>query len=154
MQSKAQTVDDYIKEVPADRQEAISKLRAICLKELKGSQEMMGYGMMGYAVPFSLYPKGYHCDPKLPLPFVSIASQKNFIALYHMGIYANPALLNWFVNEYPKHSKTKLDMGKSCIRFKNPKEIPFALIQTLLSKMSVKDWIKLYEETFIKPSKK
>ncbi len=101
--------------------------------------------MVGCVVPHSIYPDGYHCDPKLPLPFLSIGSQKNFIALYHMGIYANPELLQWFVTEYPKHSKQKLDMGKSCIRFKKLDQIPFELIAQLVQKMSVVDWISCYK---------
>lgn len=101
--------------------------------------------MLGYVVPHSLYPAGYHCDPKTPLPFLAIASQKNFIALYHMGIYAKPELLKWFTTEYPKHSTAKLDMGKSCIRFKKPEHIPYTLIAELAKKMTVKDWIATYE---------
>ena len=101
--------------------------------------------MIGYVVPHEVYPSGYHCDPKLPLPFLAIAAQKNFIALYHMGIYMEPALLDWFVAEFPKHSKSKLDMGKSCIRFKKPQDIPFELIAELIKKMTANDWIKLYE---------
>jgi hypothetical protein len=101
-------------------------------------------------VPHSLYPAGYHCNPEQPLPFISIASQKNFIALYHMGIYADKKLLEWFTKEYPKHSQTKLDMGKSCIRFKKPEQIPFQLIGELVSKMTPKDWIATYEKAFTK----
>lgn len=106
----------------------------------------MSYGMLGYVVPHSLYPDGYHCDPKLPLPFMNIASQKNFIAVYHMGVYADPKLLKWFTTEYAKHSKLKLDMGKSCIRFKKVDEIPFKLFAELASKMTPRDWIALYEK--------
>lgn len=105
----------------------------------------MSYGMIGYVVPHSIYPSGYHCTPKLPLPFMNIASQKNFIALYHMGIYANPELLEWFTTEFPKHSTQKLDMGKGCIRFKKFDQIPFDLIAELAGKMSVEDWINCYE---------
>jgi hypothetical protein len=101
--------------------------------------------MIGYVVPHSVYPAGYHCDPKLPLPFMSIASQKNFIALYHMGIYADQNLLDWFVGEYSKIIKTKIDMGKSCIRFKKPEQIPYELIGELTKKMTSKEWIELYE---------
>ena len=106
--------------------------------------------MIGYVVPHSIYPNGYHCEPKLPLPFMAIDSQKNFIALYHMGIYAKPELLNWFVTEYPKHSQQKLDMGKSCIRFKKMNQIPFDLIAELVQKMSVQEWITCYESAFKK----
>ena len=151
MQSKAKTVEAYIKELPAERGEAISQLRDIILKNLpKGFEEGMSYGMMGYYVPHSIYPAGYHCTPELPLPFAGIASQKNFIAFYHMGIYANPDLFKWFVTEFPKHSTAKLDMGKSCIRFKKPEHIPYKLIGALMKKISVKDWIKLYEKNYLK----
>ena len=147
MVSKATTPEQYIKEVPADRKEAITQLRNTVLKNLpKGFKETMSYGMLGYVVPHEIYPAGYHCDPKLPLPFASIASQKNFIAFYHMGVYAMPELLEWFTTEYPKHSPARLDMGKSCIRFKKPEHIPYKLIGELIKKISVKDWIKMYEE--------
>lgn len=102
-------------------------------------------GGLGYVVPHSLYPAGYHCKPAEPLPFAGIASQKNSINLYHMGIYSDPALLEWFVSEYPKHSSKKLDMGKSCIRFKKPEDIPFDLIGELMKKMNALEWISLYE---------
>ena len=147
MISKATTPEQYIKELPADRKEAITQLRNTVLKNLpKGFKETMSYGMLGYVVPHEIYPAGYHCDPKLPLPFASIASQKNFIAFYHMGVYAMPELLEWFTTEYPKHSPARLDMGKSCVRFKKPEHIPHKLIGELIKKISVKDWIKMYEE--------
>ena len=111
----------------------------------KGFREGMGYGMLGWSVPHSLYPEGYHCNPEQPLPFLGIASQKNFIAVYHMGVYCDPQLLKWFTEEYPKHSKRKLDMGKSCIRFKNMNDIPYELIGELASKMTPEDWISKYE---------
>ncbi len=147
MQIEATSPADYISKVPEERQGPIKKLRATIRKHLpKGFQETMGYGMIAYVVPHKIYPDGYHCDPKTPLPFLNIASQKNYIALYHSGIYASPELLKWFVAEYPKHSKRKLDMGKSCIRFKKPEEIPFALVGELVSKMGVDEWIALYEQ--------
>ena len=147
MQSKAGTVDEYISELPKDRQEAITKLRKEIKKNLpKGFKEGMGYGMMGYSVPHSIYPAGYHCDPKLPLPFMGLASQKNFIAVYHMGIYADPKLMKWFTDGYAKVVPGKLDMGKSCIRFKKPEHIPVKLIGELASKMTVEDWINMYEK--------
>lgn len=143
---KATSVDDYINKLDEDRQRAITKMREVIKKNLpKGFQEVLSYNMPAFVVPHKLYPNGYHCDPKLPLPFISFASQKNFIALYHMGIYANPALHKWLVEEYPKHCKRKLDMGKSCIRFKKIEEIPFGLIAELCKKISPKDWIDLYE---------
>ncbi|KIA86259.1 DUF1801 domain-containing protein [Flavobacterium sp. AED] len=153
MQSKAINVKEYLEEIPEERKQAFVKLRETIVTNIpKGFVEQMSYGMIGYIVPHSIYSNGYHCDSKLPLPFVNIASQKNFIAIYHMGIYANPELLQWFVNEYPKHSIQKLDMGKSCIRFKKFDYIPFDLIAELMQKMAVDDWINCYESQ-IKKSK-
>lgn len=151
MQSTATTISAYLEEIPEERKDALKKLRETILKNIpKGFVEQMTYGMIGYVVPHSIYPNGYHCTPELPLPFISFASQKNFIAIYHMGIYANPELLNWFVTEYPKHSTQKLDMGKSCIRFKKANQIPFELIAELAQKMSVQEWITCYESQIIK----
>lgn len=145
------SIDDYLKNLPQDRLEVINKLRSIIKDNLPaGFEEAMSYGMIGYVVPHSLFPAGYHCDPKLPLPFVSIASQKNFVALYHMCIYANPDLLKWFTSEYPKHVKSKLDMGKSCVRFKKMDQIPYELIGELAKKMSPQQWIDLYQASFQK----
>ncbi len=146
MQSKAETPDQYIAELPEDRKEAISKLRQIILDNIPaGFEETMSYGMIGYVVPHSVYPKGYHAKPELPLPFMNIASQKNFVAIYHSGIYADKDLLDWFTAEYPKHCKTKLDMGKSCIRLKKIDQIPYDLIGELVSKITVEEWINMYE---------
>lgn len=146
MQSTASTPDEYFTTLPEDRRDAMSQLRKVIKKNLpKGFQEVMNYGMPGYVVPHKIYPAGYHCDPKLPLPFLGLASQKNSINFYHMGIYADPKLLKWFTTEFPKHSKKKLDMGKSCVRFKKPEDIPYDLIGELVAKMSPQDWIKLYE---------
>ncbi len=145
------SVAEYINGLVEDRQVVIKKLQAIIKKNLpKGFEEEMSYGMIGYVVPHKLYPSGYHCDPKLPLPFLSIASQKNFIALYHMGMYAKPELLDWFTSEYPKHCKSKLDMGKSCVRFKKMEDIPYALLEELMKKMTVADWISIYEKNYKK----
>jgi uncharacterized protein YdhG (YjbR/CyaY superfamily) len=152
MQSKATTVATYIDELPEERKAAIKKLSSIIKKNLpKGFKEEMSYGMIGYVVPHSIYPKGYHCDPKLPLPFLSIASQKNFIAVYHMGIYADRKLLDWFLASYSKVASSKLDMGKSCIRFKKPEQIPYELIGELATKMTPQQWIEKYESAFRSP---
>ena len=146
MQYKAETPDQYIEQIPQERQAVMQQLRDVIKTNLPdGFEETMSYGMIGYVVPHSLYPDGYHCDPKLPLPFMNIASQKNFIAVYHSGIYADPDVMQWFVNEYPKYVKTKLDMGKSCIRFKKPDQIPLQLIGELATKMTPKQWINMYE---------
>jgi uncharacterized protein YdhG (YjbR/CyaY superfamily) len=146
MQSKATTPDQYIAELPDDRREAITQLRNSLQKNLpKGFAEGIGYGMLCYSVPHSLYPPGYHVDPKMPLGFISIASQKNHIAIYHMALYSG-ALLDWFLAEWPKHSTKKLDMGKACIRFKKPEDIPYDLFAALFKKMSPTQWIEAYED--------
>ena len=151
MKSSNQAITNYIDSLPEERKNAIESLRKI-IKEYvpKGFEETFNYGMIGYVVPLSIYQKGYHCSSETPLPFINVASQKSHIAIYHMGIYAQPELLNWFTNEYTKLSKKKLDMGKSCIRFKKVNEIPYDLIKDLVTKMSVTEWIHLYEKSFIK----
>lgn len=147
----AKTPEEYISKVPEDRKEVISKLRETVKTNLpEGFEECITYGMIGYVVPHSLYPNGYHCDPKQPLPFACIASQKNFVALYHSGVYADTKIHDWFVAEYPKYVKTKLDMGKSCIRFKNIQTIPYQLIGELSQKMTPQEWINLYEQNIKK----
>ena len=151
MKIVANSPEHYIDQLPDDRKKAMTKLRKIILDNLpKGFEEAMNYGMIGYVVPHSVYPDGYHCDPKLPLPFMSIASQKNFIALYHSGIYADKNLPEWFKNEYAKHSKLKLDMGKSCIRFKKIENITYDLIGELVTKMGLDEWVEIYEANFKK----
>jgi Domain of unknown function (DU1801) len=147
MQSNALTPDEYIDTIPLDRKNPMMELRKTIIKNLpSGFLEMMSYGMISYVVPHSLYPSGYHCNPKQALPFMAIASQKNFIALYHMAMYANQELANWFTQEYPNYSKAKLDMGKSCIRFKKVEAIPYELIGELAAKISPQEWIALYEK--------
>lgn len=152
---KADTVAQYLEQVDEPRKEAFNELRNVVKKNIpKGFEEVMNYGMIGYVVPHKLFPAGYHCDPKLPLPFINLAIQKNFIALYHMGIYAQPELLKWFESEYPKHCQSKLDMGKSCIRFKKVTDIPFKLIEALVKKMSAQEWIALYQANLMNANKK
>lgn len=146
MRIEAADFDEYIEKIPEDRKAAFSKLREVVNKHIPdGFEEGVSYSFPAWIVPFSIYPDGYHCKPEEPLPFVSLASQKNFIGFYHMGIYANTELYDWFVSEYPKHSKSKLDMGKSCIRFKKMDDIPFDLIGELMTKITVEDWIQRYE---------
>lgn len=153
MNINASNVAEYLEMVPMERKASINRLRKTILDNLpKGFEEEMNYGMIGFVVPHSAYPKGYHCDPKQPLPFAGIASQKNFISLYHMGLYADPKILDWFMAEFQKRSNLKLVMGKSCIRFKNPEKIPFELIGELMQKISLQDFIRLYETTY--PRKK
>lgn len=148
MQSKATTPQHYIDELPEDRKEPILKLRQQILDNLpKGIEETMGYGMLAYVIPHHIYPNGYHCNPKLPLPFMNLASQKNFIAVYSMALYAKKDLMDWFTTAYAKRCKYKLDMGKSCIRFKKMNDIPFDLIGELTTKISAKEWIEIYEST-------
>ena len=145
--TEIKTVAQYMKELSADRREPMQKLRKAVKAHLPaGFKETLNYGMPAWVVPHSLYKAGYHVDPSLPLPFISIVSQKSHIALYHMGLYADPKLLHWFVEQYPKYVKTKLDMGKSCIRFKKPDQIPFELVGQLCRKMTPKQWIRIYEE--------
>jgi hypothetical protein len=142
MKSTATTPEQYLAELPEDRRETVAKLRKVVLDNIPaGFEEVMGYGMLGYVVPHSIFPAGYHCNPRLPLPFVNIASQKNSVNFYHMGLYGNPKLLEWFKTEYPKHSKQKPDMGKSCLRFKKPESIPYDLIAELMKKITVAEWI-------------
>ncbi|MBT4478689.1 MAG: DUF1801 domain-containing protein [Flavobacteriales bacterium] len=151
MKIKANNIKEYLQNIPEERKEVFDKLMKTVRENIpKGFSEELSYGIPAWVVPHSLYPKGYHCSPELPLPFVSVASQKNFIALYHMGIYATPDLLNWFIKEYPKHSKRKLDMGKSCIRFKKMDDIPFELIGNLMKKMNPKEWMEKYESAFVR----
>lgn len=151
MQAKENTVEEILANLPEDRKEAFHKLHQTILDNLpKGFEAAISYGGLGYVVPHSIYPDGYHCKPIEPLPFAGLASQKNSINFYHMGIYANQNLLDWFVAEYPKHSKQKLDMGKSCIRFKKLDQIPFELIGELMQKITVEDWISTYEKNYKK----
>jgi uncharacterized protein YdhG (YjbR/CyaY superfamily) len=151
MTSDATTVEQYVNEIPNDRRDAFHQLRnSIAENASSELHECISYGMIGYVIPHSVYPDGYHCNPKLPLPFISLASQKNFIAFYHMGLYADTSLMEWFLGEYPKHTKAKLDMGKSCVRFKKMDDIPFELIGKLVKKMTAKQWIATYEKLYKK----
>jgi hypothetical protein len=158
MRTPGKTVDEILINVPADRAEPFNKLHDVIVKNLpKGFEPGTSYGGLGYVVPHKIYPNGYHCKPSEPLPFAGISSQKDSINFYHMGIYSDPKLLKWFVSEYPKHSKQKLDMGKSCVRFKKLDDIPYKLIGELMKKMSVKDWITKYESMLgprVKPTAK
>ena len=147
MQYDAESVEDYIQQLPEDRKEPIERLRKVILDNLpEGFEETILYGMIGYVVPHSIYPEGYHVDPKLPLSFIGLASQKNNISLYHSGVYMFPEDLEWFEEQYPTYVKTKLDMGKSCIRFKNMQTIPYQLIGQLCEKITVAQYVSKYEE--------
>ena len=147
MKSNSETVEKYLSELPEDRKLPMINLRNIIKNNIpNGFEEVMSYGMIGYVVPHSVYPNGYHCNPKLPLPYINIGSQKKFIVLHHLGIYGNNEILDWFVAEYPKHAKHKLDMGKGCVRFKKINEIPYKLIEELINKISLEKYIAQYEE--------
>ena len=154
MKANGKTVKEILINVPADRAEAFNKLHDVIVKNLpKGFEAGISYGGLGYVIPHTLYPEGYHCKPIEPLPFAGLASQKDSINFYHMGIYADPELMEWFVTEYPKHTKQKLDMGKSCVRFKKMDDIPYKLIGEFMKKMSAKEWIAKYEALY-KPKPK
>lgn len=147
MQYDISTINEYFEALPEERKEGVKELFEVIKNNLpKGFEAQVSYGHIGFVVPFSIYPNGYHCDTNQPLPFINIASQKNHIAVYHMGIYMKPELITWFENEFPKHSSKKLNMGKSCIRFRNAKDIPFELLGELASKITVEDYIGFYTE--------
>jgi len=151
MKIEANSPQEYINKIPEERKEAMTKLRLAITKNLpQGFEETMSYGMIGYVVPHSIYPDGYHCEPSLPLPFMNLASQKNYIAIYHSGIYANEKMYEWFVHEYKKETGRKPDMGKSCIRLKQMDNIPYLLIGELASKITPQQWIKNYEKSIKK----
>lgn len=146
MHYQATTTQEYIDQLPEDRKAPVSKIVQIVKENLpEGFKEGILYKMPAFFVPHSVYPAGYHCKPKDPLPFINVASQKNFVALYHMGLYAKKELHDWFVAQYPKHCKYTLDMGKSCIRFKKMEDIPYDLIAELAGKMTQEEWIEIYE---------
>ncbi|WP_298776874.1 DUF1801 domain-containing protein [uncultured Empedobacter sp.] len=154
MQYEVSTLDEYFEIIPPERKETVKKIYETLKMNLpNGFEEQISYGHLGFVVPHSMYPNGYHCDPTSPLPFIGLASQKNFIALYHMGIYSDEKLLNWFIEEYPKHAKRKLDMGKSCIRFKKTDDIPYDLIGKLASKITPDQWIATYEKNLLTRNK-
>ena len=147
MRPKGSTPAEYIENLPEDRRKAVAKLRSVINKNLpRGFQEAASDGFIHWSVPFKLYPAGYHCDPSQPLGFMGLASQKNYIALYHMCIYSDKNLLGWFASEWKKASSKKLDMGKSCIRFKKPEDIPYELVGKLASKVTPQQWIEIYAE--------
>ena len=140
-------VQQYIEQLEGPRKPEFLELRKVIVDNLpKGFEECIGYGMIGYVVPHSIYPAGYHCTPKLPLPFLNLVMRKDIITFYHMGLYSDEKLLVWFKDEYSKFTSLKLDMGKSCVRFKKSGDIPYALIGALMQKVSVEDWVLIYEE--------
>ena len=148
MQTKVSSIEEYLQSLTVERRLIIEQLQTVISDNLPyGFKEQLAYDMIIYVVPLSRYPNGYHVTKDQPLPFISLASQKNHIALYHMGIYGNKELEDWFVEEYKTRMSTKLDMGKSCIRFKNINTIPYGLIAELCRKMSVEEYINIYEQS-------
>ncbi len=140
------TVDEYITALPDDRKELVSRLRTTIADNLPaGFEEAMSVTMPSYVVPLDLYPAGYHVGKNTPLPFVSFASQKGHVALYHFGMYVDTELMAWFEAEYAQRVEHRLDMGKSCVRFKKPEQIPFGLIGELMQQRSVEEWIACYD---------
>lgn len=152
MQSSAKTVNEYLRELPDDRRKAISAVRAVIRENLQpGFEEGMQYGMIGYFVPHSIYPAGYHCDPKQPLPFTALASQKNAMSLYLMACYGDEEEQVWLRDQFTKAGK-KLDMGKSCIWFKKLDDLPLDVVGAAIRRTTVPDYIAAYESA--RPAKK
>ena len=147
MQSKAKTVAEYIASLPSDQREVLAAVRTVILANLdRGYQEAMQYGMVGYSVPHSRYPAGYHCDPKQPLPFAALAAQKNSLSLHLMGLYMNPSELKWFTQAWKATGK-KLDMGKACVRFKKLDDVALDVVGEAFRRVSADAWIATYEAT-------
>lgn len=151
MNSQAKTPEQYVEELLGERREVINNLRAVFKKNLPRELiEVMSYGMIGYVIPRTIYPKGYHVNPSIELPFVHLASQKRHIALYHMGLYFDETLVSWFKEEYSQLGIGKLDMGKSCVRFNRMDAIPYELVGELSGKMSIHEYIAGYEKSIAK----
>ena len=154
MPSAAKSPEEFIAFLPDDRREAVSNIRAVINKNLpEGFKECMPYGMIGWVVPHETYPAGYHCDPSKPLMLMGLTSTKGHISLHHLGLYGSGELTAWFQAEWPKHSARKLDMGKGCVRFKKPDDIPLELIGQLATKLSPKQWIEFYENALAQRAK-
>ncbi|PLX09802.1 MAG: hypothetical protein C0596_00525 [Marinilabiliales bacterium] len=151
METRAKTVEEYLETLPEDKKSALIKLRDTIKHNIpEGFKETMAYGMPSFVVPHEIYPKGYHVNPNEPLPFISFASQKNNISIYHMGMYSDTNLMDWFLDEYPQYLSTKPNIGKSCVRFRKPEQIPYQLIADLVSKMTPQTWIDIYEKNYRK----
>lgn len=145
MQSKATTVAAYLNELPADRRAAIEAVRNVILANLdKDYEEGMQYGMIGYYVPHRVYPAGYHCDPKQPLPFANLASQKNYMSIYLMGVYGSSGLAQWFNQAWAASGK-KLDMGKCCVRFKKIEDVALDVIAEAIRRQTTAKYVEQYE---------
>ena len=147
MKASGSSVKEILENIPVERKKTFSEIHKTIMDNLPlGFEAGLSYGGLGYIVPHKIYPRGYHCNPKEPLPFAGLANQKHSINFYHLGLYALPELDSWFQNEYLKCCKHKMDRGKSCIRFKHFDDIPLGLIGLLISKISVQEWIRIYEE--------
>ncbi|MEP6787298.1 MAG: DUF1801 domain-containing protein [Acidobacteriota bacterium] len=147
------TPEEYIASLPDDRKAAMSAIRKAINKKIpKGFEERICYGSLGWVVPHSLFPAGYHCDPSKPLMLIGLASTKGHISMHHLGLYSSGPLLKWFQDVWPKHSTRKLDMGKGCVRFKRPDEVPLELIGELASKLTPLAWIEIYEKALMRNS--
>jgi len=148
MKPEYNSPEEYLSALPEDKRASLELLRKVILDNLpEGFIETISYGMIGYVVPHSIYPGGYHTDPKQPLPFINIAYQKHHISLYHFGLYADKDLLDWFISKYSGYQGKKPDMGKSCIRFSKADDIPLELVGELLRKITPEKWIKIYEDS-------
>jgi hypothetical protein len=153
MKSSAKTVEEYIDSVDEKWKDPIKKLRNIIKTNIpKGFEETINYGMIGYVIPKSIYPDGYHSNPKEPVPFINLAAQKNHIAIYHMGLYGKEKLKVWFLKENEKENK-KVDIGGSCIRYKKEEDIPYKLIEELVKKVDLKTYLKYYVDEHVKAKK-
>lgn len=154
MAAKPATVKEYLDSLPEDRRKALSKVRAAVNKGLpKGYQEGIQYGMIGWFVPHTLFPAGYHCDPKQPVPFAGLASQKNHMSLYLMCIYGDEGHRKWFERAW-KDAGKKLDMGKGCVRFKRVEDVPLDVVTEAVSRVPVKDFLAHYEAMVPKSAKR
>lgn len=146
MTSNAETVETYLEELEPERRELVEAIRAAIHRGLPpGFEERMIYGMIGWVVPKDTYPAGYHCDPSLPLPFINLGNQKASVNLYHMGLYVIPGLLDWFQNSWREQTSARLDMGKSCVRFKRLDNVPLSLLTELATRVTVEEWVSVYE---------
>jgi hypothetical protein len=151
----AKTVSGYIESLPYDRKTSVSEIRKVINNNLpEGFEESIGMGMIIWSVPHSSFPAGYHCDPSKPLMLIGLSATKGGISLHHMGLYGSTPLLKWFESEWPKHTATKLDMGKACIRFKKPEDVPLDLIAGLASKLTPHAWVEQYETALLSRASK
>lgn len=145
MKSDATTVEAYLETLPTDRRAAIEAVRKVILENLdEGYEEGMQYGMIGYYVPHRVYPAGYHCDPKQPLPFATLGSQKGYMSVYLMCVYGHGATRSWFVDAWKKAGK-KLDMGRSCVRFKKLEDLALDVIGEAIRRVPARKYIEFVE---------